>query len=101
METALVHQRALCSRNRCRAAPSRRGDGGEGLAMATILLLALRIGGAVAGSLLWYWRLPHPTRQAADARTRDHIERTYGLSMWKLTPEQARAVYRWAMAEHA
>jgi hypothetical protein len=60
--------------------PSRRGNG-EDLAVATILLIALRIGGAVAGSLLWYWRLPHPVRQAADARTRDHIERTYGISM--------------------
>ena len=51
--------------------------------MATILLLALRIGGALAGSLLWYWRLPHPIRQAADARTRDHIER----DLWPLDVE--------------
>ena len=69
--------------------------------MPTILLIALRIDGAVTGSLHWYWRLPRPVRQAADTRTRDYIERTYRTSMWSLTAEQARAVYRWAMAQHA
>ena len=69
--------------------------------MPTILLIAFRIGGAVVGSLNWYWRLPHTLRQAADARTRDHIERTYRTSIWSLTVEQARAVYRWTRAQHA
>jgi hypothetical protein len=40
-------------------------------------------------------------RQAADARTRDHIERTYRTSIWSLTVEQATAVYKWARAQHA
>ena len=69
--------------------------------MPTILLIALRLGGAVAGPLGWYWRLPRCLRQAADARTSDHIERTYGTCMWSLTVEQARAVHRWARAHHA
>ncbi len=69
--------------------------------MPTILLIALRIGGAVVGSLTWYWRLPRALRQAADARTRDHIESTYRTSIRSLTVEQARAVYRWARAQHA
>ena len=69
--------------------------------MPTIYLLALRMGGAVAGTLGWYWRLPQLARQAADARAKDHIERTYGVSMWHLTPEQARAVHEWAAARHA
>jgi hypothetical protein len=101
METEFVHERSLCSVNIRRTMPGRRGSKGKSYPSATILLIALRIGGAVAGSLRWYWRLPLPLRQAADARTRDHIERTYGISMWKLTPEQARAVYRWTMAQHA
>ena len=69
--------------------------------MATILIIALRIGGAVVGSLAWYWRLPRLLRQAADARTKDHIERTYRTSIWSLTVEQATAVYKWARAQHA
>lgn len=69
--------------------------------MPTILLIALRLGGAVAGTLGWYWRLPRRVRQAADARTSAHIERTYGTSLWGLTAEQARAVHRWARAQHA
>jgi hypothetical protein len=102
MEPQLVHRRSLCSSNVRRATPNRRsGDSGEGgLVMATIFVIALRVG-AVAGSLVWYWRLPLPLRQAADARTRNHIATTYGTSIWKLTPEQARAVYRWARAQHA
>ncbi len=69
--------------------------------MPTIYLIALRIGGAVVGSLTWYWRLPQFVRQTADVRTRDYIERTYRTSMWSLTAEQARAVYSWARAQHA
>jgi hypothetical protein len=67
----------------------------------TIYLVARRIGGAVAGSLGWYWGLPQLARQAADARTRDHIEATYRTSLQGLSPEQARAVYDWARAQHA
>ena len=69
--------------------------------MPTTYLIAFRIGGAVAGSLGWYWKLPQLVRQAADARTKDHIEKTYGVSMWNLTSEQARAVHEWATAQHA
>ena len=46
--------------------------------MPTNFLIALRIGGAVVGSLVWYWKLPQRERQTADARTKDHIDRTYG-----------------------
>jgi hypothetical protein len=67
----------------------------------TILLIALRVGAAVVGSLAWYWRLPPQVRQAADARTSDHIARTYRTSIWGLSVEQARAAYRWARAQHA
>ncbi|GAA0567328.1 hypothetical protein GCM10009416_01680 [Craurococcus roseus] len=69
--------------------------------MPTIFLIALRLGGAVADSLVWYWSLPQLARQAADARTRDHIERTYSASIWALTPAQAREVHAWAKAQHA
>jgi hypothetical protein len=69
--------------------------------MPTIFIIALRIGGAFVGSLAWYWRLPQLVRQAADARTREHIERTYSTSIWSLSVEQARAVYTWARAQHA
>ncbi len=69
--------------------------------MATILIIALRIGGAVVGSLAWYWRLPRLLRQAADARTRAHVERAYGVALRSLTPEQARDVHAWAKAQHA
>lgn len=68
--------------------------------MPTTYLVALRIGG-LAGSLGWYWGLPQLARQAADARTRDHIERTYRTSARSLSAEQARAVYDWARAQHA
>jgi hypothetical protein len=67
----------------------------------TIYLIALRIGGAVAGSLGWYWGLPQLARQAADARTRDHIEATYRAPLQGLSTGQARAVYDWARAQHA
>ena len=66
-----------------------------------IYVTALRIGGAASGSLDWYWRLPRPLRLAADSRTRDHMERTCGVCIWSISAEQARAVYRWARAEHA
>jgi hypothetical protein len=69
--------------------------------MPVILLIGLRIGGAFVGSMGWYWALPGFLRRAADARTRDHIARTYGASLWELSLDQARAVYRWARAEHA
>ncbi len=69
--------------------------------MPTNFLIALRIGGAVVGSLVWYWKLPQRERQTADARTKDHIDRTYGAPVWSLTPEQARAVHDWAKAQHA
>jgi hypothetical protein len=69
--------------------------------LPTIYVTALRIGGAASGRLDWYWRLPRPLRRAADARTRDHMENTYGACIWSITAEQARAVYRWARAEHA
>ena len=69
--------------------------------MPTTYPLALRIGGALVGSLGWYWGLPQRERQAADARTREHIERTYGTSARSLSAEQARAVYDWARARHA
>ena len=69
--------------------------------MPTIYLIALRTGGAAAGPLGWYWGLPQLARQAADARTRDHIERTYRASTRSLGTEQARAVYDWARAQHA
>ena len=69
--------------------------------MPTIFLIALRIGGAVVGSLNWYWRLPQLVRQAADARTRDYIERTFRTSIRSLSAEQARTVYDWARAQHA
>ena len=69
--------------------------------MPTIYLIALRVGGAVGGSLAWYWRLPRPVRQAADARTRGHIDRTYKTSIWSLSAEQAKAAYEWARAPHA
>ena len=64
--------------------------------MPTIYLIALRIGGAAAGSLGWYWGLPQLARQAADARTRDHIEATYRAPLRSLSAEQARAAYEWA-----
>jgi hypothetical protein len=67
----------------------------------TIYLLALRIGGAVADSLGWYWGLPQLARQAADALTRDHIEATYRAPLQGLSTGQARAVYDWARAQHA
>ena len=64
--------------------------------------MALRAGGgAVVGSLGWYWSLPQLARQAADARTRDHIERTYRTSTRGLSAEQAQAVYDWARARRA
>lgn len=70
--------------------------------MPTIFLVALRLGGAVAASLGWYWKLPQLARQAADARTRDHIERTYRAGdVWALTPAQAAEVHAWAKAQHA
>ena len=69
--------------------------------MPTIYLIALRIGGAVAGSLGWYWDLPQLARQAADARTRDHIEATYRASLQSLSTGQAQAVYDWARAQRA
>jgi hypothetical protein len=69
--------------------------------LPTIYLIALRMGGAVAGSLGWYWRLPQLVRQAADARAKEHIEKTYGVPVWNLTPEQARTVHEWATARHA
>jgi hypothetical protein len=69
--------------------------------MPTIFLIALRIGGAVVGSLSWYWRLPQLVRQAADARTRDYIERTFRTSIRSLSAEEARTVYDWARAQHA
>ena len=69
--------------------------------MPTTYLVALRTGGGLAGSLGWYWSLPQRERQAADARTRDHIERTYGTSVRGLSAEQARAVHDWARARHA
>ena len=69
--------------------------------MPTTYLVALRIGGALVGSLGWYWSLPQLARQAADARTRDHIERTYRTSTRSLSTEEARAVYYWARAQHA
>ncbi len=69
--------------------------------MPTILIIALRTGGTVVGSLAWYWRLPQLVRQAADARTRDYIDRTYRTSMWGLSTEQTKAVYDWARAQHA
>ena len=69
--------------------------------MPTIYLVALRIGGAVAGSLGWYWSLPQLARQAADARTRAHIEATYRSPLQGLSPGQARAFYDWARAQHA
>ena len=69
--------------------------------MPTIYLIALRTGGAAAGSLGWYWNLPQLARQAADARTRDHIEATYRAPLRSLSPGQAQAVYEWARAQHA
>ena len=69
--------------------------------MPTTYLVALRIGGALVGSLGWYWRLPQLARQAADARTRDHIERIYSAPARTLSTGQARAVYDWARARHA
>lgn len=69
--------------------------------LPAIHLTALRVGVAVSGSLDWYWRLPPALRRAADARTRGHIERTYGTCLWSLTVAEARAAYRWARAEHA
>ena len=68
--------------------------------MPTIFLIALRLGGAVADSLVWYWKLPQLARQAADAQAREHIERTYRASVWALTPAQAREVHAWAKAQH-
>jgi hypothetical protein len=67
----------------------------------TIYLIALRIGAAVAGSLGWYWGLPQRERQAADARTRGHIQATYRAPLQGLSPGQARAAYDWARARHA
>ena len=69
--------------------------------MPTTYLVALRIGDALVGSLGWYWSLPQLARQAADARTRDHIERTFRTSTRGLSTEQAQAVYGWARARHA
>ena len=69
--------------------------------LPTIYIAALRIGGAASGSLTWYWRLPRALRKAADSRTRDYMERSYGACIWSITAEQARSVYRWARAEHA
>ena len=69
--------------------------------MPTIYLIALRTGGAVIGSLGWYWDLPQLARQAADARTRHHIEATYRAPLRSLSAGQARAVYDWARARHA
>lgn len=69
--------------------------------MPIILLIALRLRGTVADSLGWYWNLPQLARQAADARTREHIERTYRASIWALTTAQAREVHAWAKAQHA
>lgn len=69
--------------------------------MPTIFLIALKLGDTVAGSLGWYWNLPQRGRQAADARTSDHIERTYRATVRTLTLEGARAVHEWARAQHA
>lgn len=69
--------------------------------MPTIYLIALRTGGAAAGSLGWYWGLPQLARQAADARTRAHIEATYRAPLRSLSTGQAQAVYEWARAQHA
>ena len=69
--------------------------------MPTVFIIALRIGGAFAGSLGWYWRLSQHERQAADARTRAHIDTTYGTSIWSLTAEQAKAIHHWTRAQHA
>jgi len=43
--------------------------------LPTTFLIALKLGGAFAASLGWYWSLPQTERQAADARTRAHVER--------------------------
>ena len=69
--------------------------------MPTTYLVALKIGGALAGSMGWYWSLPQLVRQATDARARDMIERTYRRPMRHLSFEQAQAVYDWARAQHA
>lgn len=69
--------------------------------MPTIYITALRIGGAGTGSMEWYWRLPQHERQTADARTKSHIDATYRTSLWSLSGDQARAVYKWARAQHA
>jgi len=69
--------------------------------MPTILLIALRLGGGVSGTLAWYWRLPQRERQLADARTKEHIERTYHATLWMLTPGQAMSVHDWARGQHA
>ena len=70
-------------------------------AMPTILIIALRVGGTPVGSLHWYWRLSRGERQAANARTRAHIEERYGAGIWDLTLDQAKAVHRWTRAQHA
>lgn len=69
--------------------------------MPTTYLVALRAGGGAAGSLGWYWRLPQLVRQAADAATRDHLERVYGAPVRGLSTEQAQTVYDWVRAQHA
>ena len=69
--------------------------------MPTTYLIALKLGGALVRSLGWYWSLPQLVRQAADARTRDHIEQTYCTSAQDLSVEQAQQVYDWVRSQHA
>lgn len=73
----------------------------KGPAVPTTYLVALKAGAAAAGALGWYWRLPQRARQALDARTREHIERTYRAPAWRLGAEQARAACEWARAQAA
>jgi hypothetical protein len=69
--------------------------------MPTTYFIALKLGGALVRSLGWYWSLPQLARQAADARTLDHIEETFRTPMRNLSFEQAQQVYDWARARHA